>query len=57
MPQARAIVRTLQQFAADAGVDSANLSHVLSGKRRPSRALLAKLEQALASATLPPVGS
>lgn len=34
-------------FAAYAGVDQANLAHILSGRRKPSEAILAKLELAL----------
>jgi transcriptional regulator with XRE-family HTH domain len=37
----------VRRFAKQAGVDSANLAKVLSGRRRPSRAMLAKLKAAL----------
>ncbi len=36
-------------FADQSGVDAANLAHVLSGRRKPSQAMLAKLEVALTS--------
>jgi transcriptional regulator with XRE-family HTH domain len=36
------------KFAARAGVDAANLSRVLDGRRKPSQAMLAKLEIVLA---------
>jgi hypothetical protein len=35
-------------YAKGAGVDGANLAKVLSGRRGPSRAMLAKLQAALA---------
>ncbi len=35
-------------FARQANVDEANLAHVLSGRRKPSGVMLAKLETALA---------
>jgi hypothetical protein len=34
----------MRKFAAQAGVDAANLSRVLDGRRKPSKAILAKLE-------------
>lgn len=37
----------LREFARRAGVDGANLAKVLSGRRRPSRAMLATLGAAL----------
>ena len=47
----RCRVLTVREFAAAAGVDPANLSHVLSARRRPSRAMLAKLGKAVVSGT------
>jgi transcriptional regulator with XRE-family HTH domain len=38
----------VREFARRAGVDGANLAKVLSGHRKPSQAMLAKLEAALA---------
>jgi hypothetical protein len=38
----------LRWFAAQATADRANLTHVLSGRRKPSQLMLAKLETALA---------
>jgi transcriptional regulator with XRE-family HTH domain len=38
---------SLRHVAAQAGVDAANLSHVLTGRTRPSEAMLARLEAAL----------
>ena len=37
----------VRRFARRAGVDAANLAKILSSRRRPSRAMLAKLEAAL----------
>jgi transcriptional regulator with XRE-family HTH domain len=37
----------VRQFAKQAKVDAANLAHVLSGRRKPSQMMLAKLEAAL----------
>ena len=37
----------VRQFAKRAKVDAANLAHVLSGRRKPSQVMLAKLEKAL----------
>ncbi len=37
----------VRQLAAQAGVDEANLAKVLNGRRRPSRAMLAKLAVSL----------
>ncbi len=37
----------VREFARRAGVDGANLTHILSGRRKPSEALLIKLEAAL----------
>jgi L-lactate utilization protein LutB len=37
-----------RKFAAQAGVDAANLSRLLDGRRKPSQAMLAKLEIILA---------
>ena len=39
---------SVRQFAKRAKVDEANLAHVLSGRRKTSRGMLAKLEFALA---------
>jgi len=39
---------SIRQFAKLAEVDEANLAHVLSGRRKPSRITVAKLEAALA---------
>lgn len=38
---------SMRQVAAQAEVDAANLSHVLTGRTRPSEGMLAKLEAAL----------
>jgi transcriptional regulator with XRE-family HTH domain len=38
----------VRRFAKRAGVDAANLAKVLSGRRRPSQAMLAKVQAALA---------
>ncbi len=38
----------VRQFARQAGIDGANLAHVLSGRRRPSQVMLVKLQAALA---------
>jgi transcriptional regulator with XRE-family HTH domain len=38
----------MRKFAAQAGVDAANLYRVLCGRRKPSQAMLAKLEIILA---------
>jgi transcriptional regulator with XRE-family HTH domain len=38
----------VRRFAKRAGVDVANLANVLSERRRPNRAMLAKLQAALA---------
>jgi transcriptional regulator with XRE-family HTH domain len=40
---------SIRQFAERSGVDGANLTHVLNGRRNPSREMLAKLEAALSS--------
>jgi predicted transcriptional regulator len=37
----------VREFAKRAGIDRANLTHVLSGQRQTSEAMLAKLELAL----------
>ena len=42
---------SLRQVAAQAGVDAANLSHVLSGRTNASRAMIAKLEAAMIQST------
>jgi transcriptional regulator with XRE-family HTH domain len=38
---------SVRQFAKQAKVDTANLTHVLSGRRKPSRVMLMKLRKAL----------
>ena len=38
---------SVRRLANEADMDGANLAHVLSGRRKPSRAMLAKLEAAL----------
>jgi len=44
--------RSFRRFAALAGVHYPHLTEVLAGRRRPSRAMLAKLEAALVAQPL-----
>ncbi len=38
---------SVRQYGKQAGVDEANLAHVLSGRRKPSQVMLAKLQATL----------
>jgi transcriptional regulator with XRE-family HTH domain len=40
-------IGSIRQFARQAGVDGANLAHVLSGRRKPSQGMLMKVRRAL----------